>query len=184
MRHSGLRYSGMTPSVPLWRMPVWHVRYGACQTDAGTDAGPVWRISIWRRSSMTHFTMAHVQYDAFQYGAFHYSAGLVWRISVWRIPVRCSSGRCGAIPVCRSFAVMSVGLWRMHFVEIIIYTSWMICQQSTTSQRLCQRSMSYSYTVLIRSSLEGWHRVSIAKTVQHIDMFEAICWLTHGKAGW
>ena len=51
---------------------------------------------------MAHFTMAQDQYDAFHYGAFHYSAGPVWRIPVCR-----SSGWCGTVTVCRSFAVVS-----------------------------------------------------------------------------
>ena len=61
--------------------------YGASQYDASAmaharlaqvqyDAGPVWRISLWRRTSMTHFTMAHSTIAQVQYGAFPYSAVL------------------------------------------------------------------------------------------------------------
>ena len=42
------------------------------------DAGPAWRIPLWRSSGVTHFSMAHASMPQF---------------------------RCGAVPVCRSFAV-------------------------------------------------------------------------------
>ena len=65
--------------------------YGACQ---------------YGESAMAHARLAQVQYDA----------GSIWRIPLWRsssmghfIVCRSSSValfQCGAVPVCRSFAVM------------------------------------------------------------------------------
>ena len=61
--------------------------YGACQ---------------YGESAMAHARLAQVQYDA----------GSIWRIPLWRSSSMAHSSmpqfRCGAVPVCRSFAIMSV----------------------------------------------------------------------------
>ena len=83
--------------------------YGACQYDASAmaharlaqvqyDAGPVWRISLWHRTSMTHFTMAHSTIAQVHYGAFLYAAVLAGVALLGPVHT-CSGSRSGTIPV-------------------------------------------------------------------------------------
>ena len=86
-------------------------------------------------------------------------ASPLWRMLGWYMSSMAHSSmpqfRRGAVPACRTFAMT---VWRMHLVYIIVYTS-MMCKQSTTTVLYCV------YTLVFGHKVELNKRRAIAKVI-------------------